>query len=58
MGNFYAFDSLGNIYYFPRFQPLFAIMSKSFLRFAEELICRDYKLIDWSDSLETQLYEW
>lgn len=58
LGNFYAFDSLGKIYYFPRSQPLFAIMSESFLEFVEELIRRDYRLIDWSDSLETQLYEW
>lgn len=58
LGNFYAFDSLGKIYYFPRSQSVFAIMSESFLKFIEEIIRRDYKLIDWGDSLETQPYEW
>jgi hypothetical protein len=58
LGNFYAFDSLGRIYYFCRSQPLFAIMSESFLGFIEEIARRDYKLMNWSDSLETQPYEW
>jgi hypothetical protein len=33
-------------------------MSKGFLEFIEELVRRDYKLVDWVSALETQKYEW
>lgn len=58
LGNFYAFDSNGCIYYLSRSQPVFAAISKDFLEFIDELIRRDYKLVDWMDALETQRYEW
>jgi hypothetical protein len=58
LGNFYAFDSYDRIYYLSRSQPVFATISTSFLEFIEELICRDYKLVDWVNTLETQRYEW
>lgn len=58
LGNFYAFDSLGSIYYLSRSQPVFAVISKSFCQFIAELISRDYRLIDWVSTLETQGYEW
>ncbi|WP_458237384.1 hypothetical protein [Pseudomonas sp. P5_A2_2] len=58
LGNFYAFDSSGRIYFLSRSEPVFAVMSKDFLEFAEDLIRRDYKLSEWIDRLETQRYEW
>lgn len=58
LGNFYAFDSSGRIFYLCRSEPVFAVMSKDFLGFIEELVRRDYKLVDWVNTLETQKYEW
>ncbi|MEF9387168.1 hypothetical protein V4890_16320 [Ralstonia solanacearum species complex bacterium KE056] len=43
LGNFYAFDSSGLIYFLSRSEPVFAAMSKDFLEFVGELIRRDYK---------------
>lgn len=58
LGNFYAFDSSGGIFFLSRSEPVFASMSKDFLEFVEELVRRDYKLVDWVNTLETQKYEW
>jgi hypothetical protein len=58
LGNFYAFDSSGRIYYLCRSEPVFAEISKGFLEFVDELARRDYKLVDWVGTLETQKYEW
>ena len=58
LGNFYAFDSSGRIFFLSRSEPVFAAMSKGFLEFIEELVRRDYKLVDWVSALETQKYEW
>jgi hypothetical protein len=58
LGNFYAFDSGGRIVYLCRSEPVFAVMSNDFLEFIDELIRRDYKLVDWVNTLETQKYEW
>jgi len=58
LGNFYAFDSCGKIYYLSRSEPVFATMAESFLEFVGELIHCNYKLIDWTNSLKTKKYEW
>jgi hypothetical protein len=58
VGNFYAFDSSGRIYYLCRSEPVFAEMSDGFLEFIDELARRDYKLMDWVDTLKTQKYDW
>ncbi|WP_374666297.1 SMI1/KNR4 family protein [Ramlibacter sp.] len=58
LGNFYAFDSGGRIFYLCRSEPVFAEISKDFLEFVDELARRDYKLVDWVSALETQKYEW
>jgi len=58
LGNFYAFDASGRIFFLSRSEPAFAAMSKGFLEFIEELVRRDYKLVDWVNTLETQKYEW
>jgi len=58
LGNFYAFDTSGRIFFLSRAEPVFAAMSKGFVEFIEELVRRDYKLVDWVNNLETQKYEW
>jgi hypothetical protein len=58
LGNFYAFDSRGRIHVLSRSEPVFGINSESFFEFIEELVRRDYKLVDWVDTLATQRYEW
>lgn len=58
LGNFYAFDSSGCIYFLSRSQPVFSMISRSFSEFVEELVRRDYKLVDWVNTLATQAYRW
>jgi len=58
LGNFYAFDPSGCIYFLSRSQPVFSMISRSFSEFVEELVRRDYKLVDWVNTLATQRYEW
>lgn len=58
LGNFYAIDSLGSIYFLSRSEPVFAGMSASFVEFLGELVRRDYKLGAWVDALVMQRYEW
>ncbi|MDR2690299.1 MAG: SMI1/KNR4 family protein [Azoarcus sp.] len=54
LGNFYAFNSSGQIYFLSRSEPFCAVMSNDFLGFVQELVCRDYKLGTWIESLDTQ----
>ena len=58
LGNFYAFDANGHVFYVCRSEPVFAAISKGFLEFIDELVRRDYKLVGWMNTLETQGYEW
>ncbi len=58
LGNFYAFDGDGHVFYLSRSQPVFAAISKGFLEFIDELMRRDYQLVDWVNSLASQRYEW
>ena len=58
LGNYYAFDLNGNIYYLSRSQQVFAKVSDSFLLFIRELINRDYKLVDWVETLDAKTYDW
>jgi hypothetical protein len=58
LGNFYAFDASGRIFFLSRTEPAFGAMSTGFLEFIDELARRDYKLVDWINTLETQRYEW
>lgn len=58
LGNFYAFDGSGRIFFLSRSEPVYAAMTKGFLDFIEELIKRDYKLLDWVSALETKKYDW
>jgi hypothetical protein len=58
LGNFYGFDICGCIYFFSRSAPVFSKLSDSFSDFIEELVRRDYRILDWVDTLATQRYEW
>ena len=58
LGNFYGFDVYGCIYFFSRSEPVFSKLSDSFSDFIEELVRRDYRILDWVDALATQRYEW
>ena len=58
LGNFYAFDARGRIYFLDRSEPVFGMLASDFSSFLKELIDRDYKLGDWTDTLETQPCTW
>jgi hypothetical protein len=58
LGNFYAFNSSGAVYYLSRSEPVFAALSVNFLGFISDLVSRDFKVVDWVNGLETQRYEW
>lgn len=58
LGNFCAFDASGRIYFLSRSEPVFALMSKDFAEFLEELVRRDYQLEAWIDTLKTEPYDW
>jgi hypothetical protein len=58
LGNFYAFDSKSDhIYYLSRSEQVFARMSENFLMFMTELVRRDYKLVAWTETLESHEYD-
>lgn len=57
-GNFYAFDETGQVFFLSRSEPVFARMAQNFAEFIEELIQRNYKINDWTDTLELDDYEW
>ena len=59
LGNFYAFPpDDGRVLFFSRSEPGFTVLAPSFLAFLEELQRRDYKLIEWVDSVELSPYAW
>lgn len=59
VGNFYAFGPTGEaVVFFSRTEPTHAVLASSFREFLVELERRDYKLIDWVDSLEMLPYAW
>lgn len=58
LGDFFAFDSNGHIFFLSRSEPAFAEMSSCFIDFIEEIIAREYKLIEWVNNLRTLTYYW
>jgi len=58
LGNFYAFDVRGQIYFVSRHEAVFSKMSEDFSGFIEELTLRNYDLTAWVDDLKTQEYHW
>lgn len=57
LGNFYSINNDGEIYFISRSEPAYGIISKSFKKFIEEIISRDYKIMSWVNSIETQKYD-
>lgn len=59
LGNFYAFgpDSV-RIVFFSRSEPAYAVIAPSLEAFLSELERRDFKIIDWVESLELEPYAW
>lgn len=58
LGNFYAFTSEdGAIHFFARSSPEYATVAPSFQAFMEELERRDFKLLQWMDSLALLPYD-
>jgi len=59
LGNFYSFDSInGNIYFFSRSAPEYALLAPDFRSFMEELERRDFKVLEWVNSLSVLPYNW
>lgn len=58
LGNFYVLDSSGHIYFLSRSEATYAPMTKNFLEFMKELVRRDFKLIQWTDTLDALEYSW
>ncbi|QNM96727.1 SMI1/KNR4 family protein [Chitinimonas koreensis] len=56
LGNFYAFDAAGRIYFLARSEPAFTVVAENFSVFVEELIRRDYKLGEWMDAVKMETY--
>ena len=54
LGSHYAFDPSGEIYFIPRSEPGFAKIAQNFHSFLQELIRRDYKIVEWADELPLQ----
>jgi hypothetical protein len=57
-GNFYAFDDRGRVYFLSRSEPVFALVAEDFPHFVEELVRRNYDLMEWIRSLSTEKYDW
>jgi len=59
LGNFYACaPNGGDIIFFDRHEPGYAVLAPTFRAFIEELERREYKIMDWVDSIELSPYAW
>jgi hypothetical protein len=59
LGNFYAFaPDNERIVFFSRSEPAYAVLAPSFEAFLGELERRDFKIVDWVESLELAPYAW
>ena len=59
LGNFYAYaETDGSIVFFSRSAPEYAVLAPSFRTFMEELERRDYKIMEWVESLAGLPYRW
>ena len=57
LGNFYAWSNPDErIVFFARSESKYAVLASSFRSFMEELERRDYRILDWIDSLECRPY--
>ena len=58
LGNFYAYSPAnGSILFFARSAPEYAIAAATFEAFMDELERRDFKLVEWMDSLAVLPYD-
>jgi hypothetical protein len=59
LGNFFAFvPSTGRIVFFSRSAPEYAVLANSFGAFMEELERRDFKTMQWVESVACEPYAW
>ena len=59
LGNFYAFGLGGEqVVFFSRSEPAYAILTPSFRAFLIELMRRDYRILEWVESMELSHYAW
>jgi hypothetical protein len=59
LGNFYSFSPVdGTIHFISRSAPEFVALATDFESFVSELEKRDFRLREWTDSLEVRRYSW
>jgi hypothetical protein len=59
LGNFYAYKPQDeHILLFSRSSPEYAVLAPSFRAFMEELERRDFKVLDWVESVALLPYDW
>jgi len=59
LGNFYAFTrEAEHIILFSRSSPEYAVLASGFRAFLEELERRDFKVMDWVESVALLPYDW
>jgi len=59
LGNFYAFVPEGGaVVFFSRSAPEYAVLASSFSSFMTELESRDFKVIEWAESVPPPPYSW
>ena len=59
LGNFYAYvPESENVVFYSRSAPEYAVLAPTFTSFIEELERRDFKMIEWVESLRARPYSW
>jgi len=59
LGRFYGFmPTDGRIVFFARSEPGHAVLATNFREFLQQLADRDFKVVDWVDSVELKPYQW
>jgi SMI1/KNR4 family protein SUKH-1 len=59
LGNFYGYvPADGSIVFFSRSEPAFAVLAPSFRGFLERLESRNFKVMEWVESLTLASYDW
>lgn len=59
LGGFYGFAPAdGRIVFFARFEPGYAVLAENFREFLQQLAARDFKVLEWVDSMTLMPYEW
>ena len=57
LGSHYGFlPSNGRVIYFARFEPYYAVLAESFQGFLQELQARNYRVVEWIDSISLLPY--